>query len=236
MIEPLKVSDRGEWFSIFGRRFANYEDAIVHRDSVIAARTKLLGRVPTTRELLTRPDKVDNRSHAERAADENFRVVIDDEPDNGNPFGKQPKPPKNAREALRQQAEKNWDARHEAAELQAERDADPDRQRSIAWAEAHLEKTTWSADTSYGDVVRAEQLLAVARKGDLTRFQSMADGAVKVPVDTYTARREAAEKQLLAAQNLLAEKPPSGPAADAPPAEPRTFRWINGRAVPVDEL
>ena len=204
MIEPVKVSDRGEWFSIFGRRFAKYEDAITHRDSVIAARTKSLGRVPTTRELLTSPAKPDTRTASEKARDAAFQVVTGDEPEpDDNPYRKKPPEPKSFREGVRRKYEAAWDQRAEAAEQQAERDADPERQRAIAWAEAHLEKVAWSADTTQGDVVKAQQLLAQAKRGDLTHFRTMADPIAAKEVDKYVARRAEIENHLLAERALL---------------------------------
>lgn len=205
MIEVTQVSvAEGIRYAIFGKRFATNEEAVAYRDEVIAKRAALLGREPTVRELIAGPVKVDNRTSSEKAHDMAWKVVTgEEEAVDLNPYRKQKPAPKSFREGVRQKYEKAWDQRAEAAEQQAERDADPERQRAIAWATERLEKAVWSPNTTRADVVAAERLLAQAKTGCLQHFKSMADPVAQKEVDAFVARRAEIENHLLAERALL---------------------------------
>ena len=235
MIEVTQVSvAEGIRYAIFGQRFTTREAAEKFRDERAAKLNKLAGRQLTDRELLTGPAKPDTRRAAQRAADENWKVVTGDEevePDD-NPFRKsKERPAPNAREAIRRKSEAEWDARRERAEQQAERDADPERQRAIKFAAEALERARYSSTSSYSDVVKAEQLLAQAKTGALEHFRVMADNIVAKEVDRYAEQRAAAEKRLLAEKKLLEELPPPMAFAAAPGVGPgdTVTRWRGGK-------
>ena len=193
MIEPTKISiAEGIRFSIFGRRFPSRDEAIVYRDETIAKRAALLGRAPTVRELIAGPVKVDNRTSSQKSADMAWKVTTGDEPEpDGNPYRKKPAEPKSFREGVRRKYEAAWDQRAEAAEQKAAFDADPERQRAIAWATDRLERAVWSPDTTKADVVAAERMLAQAKSGCLQHFRSMADPVAQKEVDAFVAKRVA---------------------------------------------
>jgi hypothetical protein len=205
-------------FSVLGRKFRTTAEAEAHFAAVKARREKLAGRTLTDREVYKGIEKPDTRTTAEKIEAANFRVLTGEQPkEDDNPFRSDDwrerhgrKEPETASQRQKR-LEREWDAKQAERERLATIAADPARQALVASAEQALEFARFSPTTTFSDVVKAEQLLAVARAGDLDFAKSLAsDLNTKVETD-YSAQRQAAQKRLADARAAVESipRPPS---------------------------